>query len=136
MLKQYIQFQMRPIISSTQLIAACGLYCGACRKYRRNRCPGCRTPDSEILSLGLPRNKWLQRCGIRKCCKTKGFSTCAECDTDVRCCEKHNGLVGRLFSLLFNSDRAACIRFIRKNGVEAFANWMSWNEQKTIRKRT
>ena len=54
---------------------------------------------------------------------------------DVRCCKKHNSLVGRLFSLLFNSDRAACIRYIRSNGEQAFADRMSWNEQKTIRKR-
>ena len=25
---------MKPIVSDTRLIASCGLYCGACRKYR------------------------------------------------------------------------------------------------------
>ena len=33
---------MKNIESDKELIAACGLYCGACRKYLAERCPGCR----------------------------------------------------------------------------------------------
>lgn len=33
---------MKNIESDKELIAACGLYCGACRKYLAEKCPGCR----------------------------------------------------------------------------------------------
>ena len=118
---------MKPFINSTRLIAACGLYCGACRKYRQEKCPGCR-----ISNRIQPLTKRLQKCKIRSCCFNKGFQTCAQCNMDVSECKLHNNWKSKLFSVIFRSDRVACIRYIRKNGMEAYAERMSLHEQMTI----
>ena len=39
---------MRTIVSDTQNIAACGLYCGACRKFLAEKCPGCKQNEKEL----------------------------------------------------------------------------------------
>lgn len=109
--------------NNSQLIAACGLYCGACRKFLKGKCPGCK---------GNEKASW---CKIRKCCLEKGFHTCAECDKDVKECRIHNNLVDKLFAFLFNSDRSACIHHIKKHGEEAFAKTMADKKQMTIKKR-
>lgn len=103
-------------------IGACGLYCGACRKYAGGKCPGCR--DNENAS-------W---CKIRKCCQEKGFHTCAECDKDVKECKIHNNFIGKVFALIFRSDRAACIRNIRENGEQAYAEEMTRRGLQTMKK--
>lgn len=116
---------MKPIKTvyvSNKLIAACGLYCGACMKFRKDKCAGCSVEG-------------FQRCKIRKCCHEKGYHTCAECNKEVRECRTYNNLVGKMFSLLFNSDRAACIHYIRHKGEDAFAERMAWNEKMTMNRR-
>ena len=125
---------MKEITADTKMIAACGLYCGACRKYRMGKCPGCNTINADNPGLGQPLNKWLQRCKIRKCCKEKGFHTCAECKTDVKECRIHNNFIGKIFAFVFRSDRAACIRYIRENGEQAFAEEMTRRGEQTMRK--
>lgn len=125
---------MKEITADTKMIAACGLYCGACRKYRMGKCPGCNTPNADNPDLGQPLNKWLQRCKIRKCCKEKGFHTCAECEKDVKECHIHNNLIGKIFAFIFRSDRAACIRYIRENGEQSFAEEMTRRGEQTMRK--
>jgi hypothetical protein len=30
------------VTTNPDLVAYCGLYCGACKAYRSGRCPGCR----------------------------------------------------------------------------------------------
>ena len=114
---------MKTITNDPQTIAACGLYCGACRKFLNGKCPGCK--DNEKAS-------W---CKIRKCCLGKSFHTCAECDKDVKECKIHNNLVGKLFAFLFNSDRAACINYIKQHGEDAFAKKMVDDRQMTMKKR-
>jgi len=119
---------MKPIINSQLLIGSCGLYCAACRLYRKGRCPGCWQ-----LEVAYSRRK---RCRIRKCCHDKGYDTCAECCIDdVKNCRTYNTLTSRIYSFFFNSDRAACIRYIRHNGTKMFAEKMSWNEQMTMRRQ-
>lgn len=113
---------LKPICASKQLIAACGLYCGACRKFRRDKCPGCHENEKAT---------W---CRIRKCCLERGFHTCAECDKNVKDCSIHTNLIGKLFALLFNSDRAACIHYICRYGEDAFAEKMASDETMTIKK--
>ena len=108
--------------NNSQQIAACGLYCGACKKFLNGKCPGCK--ENEKAS-------W---CKIRKCCQEKGFHTCAECDKDVKECKIHNNFVGKIFAFLFNSDRAACIRYIRENGEDAFAEKMEKDQQMTMKR--
>ncbi len=99
--------------SRASLVAACGLYCGACRRYRKGDCPGCR------------KNKKASWCGVRACCQEKGYASCADCtQTGLADCKKFNHWVGKVFSLLFRSDRAGCVRRIREAGYERFAREM------------
>lgn len=113
---------MKKIESNTKLIAACGLYCGGCRKYRMGKCPGCH--ENEKAS-------W---CKIRKCCMENKFHTCAECDMDVTQCQRHNNLISKIFAIIFRSNRAACIRYIREKGEQAFAEEMTNRGTQTMRK--
>ena len=117
-----MSYTMKEITIKPQQIAACGLYCGACKKFLNGKCPGCK------------KNEKASWCKIRKCCQEKGFHTCANCDKDVKDCKIHNNFVGNIFAFLFNSDRAACIRYIRENGEEAFAEKMAKEKQMTMKK--
>ncbi len=104
-------------------IGACGLYCGACRKHLRGKCPGCHQNENAT---------W---CNIRKCCQENGFHTCAECAKDVKECKLHNNFIGKVFAFVFRSDRAACIRYIRENGEQAYAEEMERRGQQTMKKK-
>ena len=117
-----MSYRMKEITINPQQIAACGLYCGACKKFLNRKCPGCK--ENEKAS-------W---CKIRKCCQEKDLHTCAECDKDVKECMIHNNFVGKIFAFLFNSDRAACIRYIRENGEDAFAEKMAKEKQMTMKR--
>ncbi len=113
---------MKPIVSSSQLIGACGLYCGACRKYLKDKCPGCQKAKSHC-------------CPIGQCCIRQGFHTCADCHIDANQCKTYNNIISRLFRFLFNSDRATCIRYIRRHGEQAFADRMTMYEQMTMKRK-
>ena len=104
-------------------IAACGLYCGACRKFLKGVCPGCH------------KNEKAGWCKIRQCCQSKNFATCAECEMDVKACKTHSNFIGKVFAILFNSDRAACIHYIKKNGAEAFAQEMTQRKMQTMKRK-
>lgn len=104
-------------------IAACGLYCGACRKYIKGVCPGCH------------QNEKASWCKIRQCCQNKGYATCAQCEMNVKECKIHSNFIGKVFAFLFNSDRAACIRYIKENGAEAFAQEMAQRKMQTIKRK-
>lgn len=100
--------------ASVELVSACGLYCGTCRKYLKGSCPGCR------------ENHKAAWCKIRLCVREKGYDTCAQCTAfpDVNQCSKFNTLVAKLFSLVFRSDRKASLAFIAESGTEAYAAQM------------
>ena len=57
---------MKEIVSSPDLVAYCGLYCGACKRYRMEKCPGCRENEKAA---------W---CKVRACCRGNHYSSCAE----------------------------------------------------------
>ena len=118
-----MSYTMKEMTNNSQQIAACGLYCGACKKFLNGKCPGCKENG---------KASW---CKIRKCCQEKGLHTCAECDKDVTECKIHNNFVGKIFAFLFNSDRAACIRYIRENGENAFAEKMAKDQQMTMKRK-
>lgn len=106
-------------------VAACGLYCGACGKFKKETCPGC---------LGNEKATW---CGIRACCLEKGYATCAECTEQAgpRGCAKFNNFMGKVMGVLFNSDRFACIERIREVGPETFAAEMNAKGKMTLPRR-
>ncbi|MBN2244197.1 MAG: DUF3795 domain-containing protein [Acidobacteria bacterium] len=115
---------MKEIVSTPELVAYCGLYCGACRAYLRERCPGCH--DNEKAS-------W---CKIRTCCMGQGMESCAECAEfpDPNGCRKFNNFISKIFALVFRSNRAACIRQIREMGIQGHAADMSENRRHTIKR--
>ena len=115
---------MEPIVASTELVAHCGLYCGACRSYRKGRCKGCH----ENAKAG-----W---CKVRACCLERDYASCADCAefADPNDCKLFNNFIARVFGFIFRSDRAACIRQIAKIGLEGHARDMAKNGRQTIRK--
>ena len=116
---------MREIVADPKLVAACGLYCGACGSYLKERCPGC----AENQKAG-----W---CKVRSCCLEHSYSTCASCVEFERVenCRKYNNFVAKVFGLLFNSDRKACIHRIKEIDVLPFAAEMAEKRMQTIRRR-
>ena len=114
---------MENITADKSNIAACGLYCGACRKFLSGKCPGCKNNE---------KASW---CKIRQCCISKGYHTCAECERDVRECKIYSNIISKVFALLFNSDRPACISYIREHGEIAYAEEMSKRKCQTIKRK-
>jgi hypothetical protein len=115
---------MKEIVADVKLIARCGLYCGACRAYLHNRCPGCRENGKAT---------W---CKVRTCCATNQYAACADCNDfqNPRDCKKFNNLIAKIFSFIFRSDRAACVDQIRRIGLQGHAEDMAKNRRQTIKK--
>jgi len=115
---------MREIKADVELVAYCGLFCGACKKYLSEKCPGCH---------GNEKASW---CTVRSCCMEMKIASCAECSEfpDPRGCKKFNNFFSKLFGLIFRSDRAACIACIRKDGLEAYAARMAEAKLQTLRR--
>ncbi len=114
---------MKKIEANKKLIAACGLYCGACRKYLSDKCPGCH------------ENKKATWCKIRSCVKGKNYHSCAECPKEVGACKIYSNLIGKIFAFIFRSDRPACISYIREHGEQAFAEEMTKRKCQTIKRK-
>ena len=64
----------------------------------------------------------------------KGYHTCAECDKDVTDCRLYNNLISKFFSIVFRSDRSACVRYIREHGEQAFAEEMTRRGHQTMKR--
>lgn len=116
---------MNEIPNDTKLIAACGLYCGSCKKYILNKCPGC---DANVKAT------W---CKTRTCCKELNIQSCAECNSykSTLDCPKMNNLISKLFSLVFKSDRHASIKRIKEVGYQQYAKEMSYNKTQCIKRK-
>lgn len=114
---------MKSIEVNKRLTAACGLYCGACRKYLSEKCRGCHENEKAT---------W---CKIRTCVREHGFHSCAECRKDVSECKIYSNLIGKIFAFLFSSDRPACIRYIREHGEQAFAEEMTKRKCQTMKRK-
>jgi hypothetical protein len=115
---------MKPITADKSLVAFCGLYCGACRKYLSGSCPGCH------------ENQKASWCKIRSCNIEHGYASCADCKefTDPLACKKFNNFISRIFAVIFKSDRAACIAKIRESGYEGFAQFMADHHLQSIKR--
>jgi len=116
---------MPTIAADPSLVAACGLYCGACGKHLAGRCPGCR--ESEKAG-------W---CKVRSCCAEHGYATCADCAVfdDARECARFDNVIARIIGFVLRSDRAACVDRIREVGREAFAAEMAERGAQSIRRK-
>jgi hypothetical protein len=115
---------MNQITTDSNLIANCGLYCGACRSYLKGKCPGCR------------ENTKATWCKIRTCCAEQNFRSCADCQiTDLTECKKFDNFISKIFAVLFNSDRKACINAIREKGYDQFAADMAASGKQSINRK-
>lgn len=110
--------------NNPDLVAACGLYCGACRSYLKGKCPG------------SPPNEKATWCKVRSCCNEKNIASCASCEAheNPNDCKKFNTIFAKFFELVFRSDRVACIRQIREHGLAGHAKIMADKNLQTIKK--
>jgi hypothetical protein len=101
-------------IGKSDLVAACGIYCGACHRYKKGSCPGCA------------ENVKATWCKIRSCISERAYRTCVECSdfSDVQACRKFNNIFAKFFALVFRSDRKASLALIKEIGIEAYAGEM------------
>lgn len=115
---------MSETINDPKLVAACGLYCGACGKYKSGKCLGCKENEKAT---------W---CTVRTCCKGKGITTCAECAEcpDPMACKKFNNFFSKIIGFVLRSDRKACICRIKEIGAEGFAKEMAEKNAQTIKR--
>jgi hypothetical protein len=84
---------MESINVAPELVACCGLYCAACRKYVAGKCPGCRAHNEK---------HW---CKVLACCRQKGFETCAECTSpgSGNLQDLHSPIANVYYSTVFRS---------------------------------
>jgi hypothetical protein len=116
--------ETKTIVTDKNLIAYCGLYCGACRSYLKGKCPGCHD------------NVKATWCKTRTCAIENNHLSCADCTTaDFIECTKFNNFISKMFGVIFNSDRPACIKRIKETGYENYAMEMATNRQQTLKRR-
>ena len=115
---------MKEVVSNPAMVAYCGLYCGACGSYLKERCPGCHENE---------KAKW---CQVRVCCIENQYLSCADCKEfdNPKDCKKFENMFARLASFFFRSDRHACIRQIKELGIQGHADNMTENRRQTIKK--
>ena len=115
---------MKQVVSDIGLVAYCGLYCGACGAYLKERCPGCQANE---------KAKW---CKVRACCIEREYLCCAECKdfADPKACAKYNNFISRVVGFVLRSNRAACIAQIRKLGLKVHADAMAAARTQTIKR--
>lgn len=115
---------MREIAADKSLVAYCGLYCGACKRYLRGKCPGCA------------ENNKVAWCKVRACCREHSYQSCTDCQTfdNFRDCGKLNNFFAQLFSLIFRSNRFACLAAIREQGYEEYARRMAKRKMMTLKR--
>lgn len=96
-----------------QLIAPCGMNCGTCMAYLRekNRCPGCREAHiSKFISIS--------RCKIKNCVVFQGKSEfCFECE--VYPCKRLKQLDKR-YTTKYNMSMLGNLESIKNIGIKAF----------------
>eukprot|EP00727_Mastigamoeba_balamuthi_P005261 m51a1_g14733 hypothetical protein (563) ;mRNA; r:234482-236480 len=117
---------MAKAVDDPELVAMCGLYCGACRSHLSGRCPGCA------------RNESATWCGIRRCVQSHGWKSCADCTLheDLHDCPDFHNAISRVIGYCLGSDRFACCARIHEIGREAFAHEMAAKNAQTIPKKS
>ncbi len=115
---------MKEIVSDPKLVAYCGLYCGACKRYLQEKCPGCHENEKAT---------W---CKVRTCCLDNQYASCADCKefSDPNECKKFNNFMSKIFGFIFRSDRAACIQQIRSMGIQGHADSMAEHKLQSIKR--
>jgi hypothetical protein len=113
----------KEIVADRNLIARCGLYCGACNSYLTGKCPGC-TENTKAT--------W---CKVRQCCMENNYSVCADCNMmELKDCKKFNNFFSKMIGFILRSDRAACIHRIKEIGYDGFAIEMASLKRHSIKR--
>jgi hypothetical protein len=100
------------------LVAYCGLYCGACPIYLKGKCKSCKDPNSDVH---------YKSCKVRPCCTKNEYSTCAECNKyqSIDYCKDYNPLFLRFSQFLTQTSRKKGIEKIKNDGAKAFLEFMA-----------
>lgn len=112
----------------TTLISYCGLYCGACKKYIKGDCPGCKDKAKETPS-------W---CKVKPCNEEKAIANCSHCEdfTDLKKCSKMYPLSYKFGEFITGFSRELGISIIGEEGEEEFAQFMAeHNKSLCVKKR-
>ena len=115
---------MKKIIADQQLISYCGLYCGCCKAYIKEKCPGCN------------QNGKYKKCKMRPCCIENNYLSCADCIefTDVMECKKYTNTIWNILEFIFRTKRAACVDLIREIGYKEYSKFMAEKKLVTIKR--
>ena len=115
---------MKEIIADKELISYCGLYCGACKSYVKEKCPGCRV------------NGKYKKCKMRPCCIDNLYTSCADCKQfdSVSDCKIFNPFFIRLGEFVSRTSRRAGIQLIKDKGRTEFVNYMAENKLVSVKK--
>lgn len=115
---------MKEITADSNLVAYCGLYCGACKGYLREKCKGCHENEKAT---------W---CKIRSCCINNQYFSCAECKefSDPNDCKMFNNFIAKIFALIFRSNRAGCINQIKEIGIQGHAEKMAEQKLQSLKR--
>lgn len=115
---------MKEIVADKNLVAYCGLYCGACKAYLKDKCPGCQNNE---------KAKW---CKVKICCIENKWLSCADCKkfVNVLDCKLYNNFFYKFFKIVFRSDRTACINLIKEKGYDNFVSEMFAKKAMTIKR--
>jgi hypothetical protein len=94
-------------------IAACGLFCTNCRRFKSNKCPGCQVAPP------------FKSCPVRKCCNDQGITDCGQCaefaaPRDYRECKKLNNMISKVIGFFTGSDRVAACAMLRDQGRDQY----------------
>ncbi len=106
---------MKEIKKDKDLVAFCGLYCGTCKKYLRDKCLGCS------------KNEKAGWCKIRKCCIKNNYNSCADCETikNLDNCRNLNNFFAKFIGFILRSDKVKYLNRIKEVGYEEFAKEMA-----------
>ena len=101
------------------LIARCGLYCGACPSFISKKCDGCRGNSAKSAIV-------YKSCKVKPCCADNGFFTCADCTiyASTKECKKYNPLLLKIASWIESCDRSKAIEMIKTKGRVEFLAFM------------
>jgi hypothetical protein len=107
------------IPSDEKLISYCGFYCGACPKFLKEKCSGCKG-DNPGCAMGY------KECKVRPCCIENGYSSCADCKrySSVRDCRDYNPVMIRFGQFITRTNRRMGIELLKEKGQREFMNLM------------
>lgn len=113
----------KDIALDDNLISYCGLYCGACPRFIKGKCEGCKENNPS----------W---CKVKPCNIDNNYTSCADCREyeSVSECKKFNPLFIRLGEFVSRTSRKAGIQFIKDKGRLEFMNYMAENKLVSIKK--